>query len=414
MTAKTQFLAVFLGSKTSPRMQAWMAMPEAARQAKEAEGMAAWQAWVEQHEKTIVAMGGPLGKTKRISAGGVEDVTNALAGFSVVEADAHAAAALLFENHPHFTIFPGEAVEVMPVLPVPGQKPRITVETKVAAPVDEVWRAYTTPADIVKWNAASADWHTPWATVDLREGGAFCSRMEAKDGSMGFDFAGTYTRIERNRLIAYAFGDRKAEITFSPEANGVAVRITFDSEPTHSVEQQRSGWQAILDNFRAHVEARAASKNTVCLWFDKDAEAAARFYAQTFPDSSVGAVRRAPGDYPAGKEGEVLVVEFTVAGVRCVGINGGPAFQHNEAFSFQIATDTQEETDRLWNAIVGNGGQESACGWCKDKWGINWQIMPRVLTEAIAAGGAEAKRAFEAMMGMKKIDVAVIAAARRG
>jgi predicted 3-demethylubiquinone-9 3-methyltransferase (glyoxalase superfamily) len=158
----------------------------------------------------------------------------------------------------------------------------------------------------------------------------------------------------------------------------------------------------------------AMAKNTICVWYDKDAEAAARFYAKTFPKSSVGAVRRAPSDYPSGKEGDVLTVDFTVAGIPCLGLNGGPAFKHTEAFSFQISTEDQEETDRYWNAIVGNGGQESACGWCKDKWGVSWQITPRVLTEAMAAGGDEAKRAFEAMMGMKKIDVAAIKAARRG
>jgi predicted 3-demethylubiquinone-9 3-methyltransferase (glyoxalase superfamily) len=155
-------------------------------------------------------------------------------------------------------------------------------------------------------------------------------------------------------------------------------------------------------------------KNTICLWYDKDAEAAARFYAATFPDSTMGAIHRAPSDYPSGKKGDVLVVEFTVAGVACIGLNGGPGFKQSEAFSFQIATDDQKETDRYWNAIVGNGGQESACGWCKDKWGVSWQITPRVLTEAMAVGGDEAKRAFEAMMGMKKIDVAAIKAARRG
>ena len=156
------------------------------------------------------------------------------------------------------------------------------------------------------------------------------------------------------------------------------------------------------------------AKNTICLWFDKEAEAAARFYAKTFPDSTVGAVHLAPGDYPDGKKGDVLTVEFVVAGVPCLGLNGGPACSHNESFSFQIATDDQEETDRYWNAIVGNGGQESACGWCKDKWGISWQITPRALTDAIAAGGEEAKRAFTAMMDMKKIDIAAIEAARRG
>jgi predicted 3-demethylubiquinone-9 3-methyltransferase (glyoxalase superfamily) len=159
---------------------------------------------------------------------------------------------------------------------------------------------------------------------------------------------------------------------------------------------------------------KKVAKNTICLWYDNDAEAAAHFYAATFPDSSVLAVHRAPSDYPGGKAGDVLTVDFIVAGVPCLGLNGGPTFKHNEAFSFQIATDNQEETDRYWNTIVGNGGQESQCGWCKDKWGISWQITPRVLTDALATGGDVAKRAFEAMMPMKKIDVAAIEAAARG
>jgi len=156
------------------------------------------------------------------------------------------------------------------------------------------------------------------------------------------------------------------------------------------------------------------NKNTICLWYNKDAEAAARFYAEIFPNSSVGAVHRAPGDYPDGKKGDVLTVDFTVVGIPCIGLNGGPQFPQTEAFSFQIATEDQAETDRYWNAIVNNGGAESMCGWCKDKWGLNWQITPRTLTEAMAAGGDEAKRAFDAMMTMKKIDVAAIDAARRG
>ena len=156
------------------------------------------------------------------------------------------------------------------------------------------------------------------------------------------------------------------------------------------------------------------AKNTICLWYDKDAEEAARFYAQTFPQSSMGAVHRAPGDYPSGKQGDVLTVEFTVAGVPCIGLNGGPYFKHSEAFSFQIATDDQEETDRLWNAVIDNGGKASDCGWCKDKWGLSWQITPRVLTDAMAQGGAVAERAFKAMMTMQKIDVAAIEAAVRG
>lgn len=155
-------------------------------------------------------------------------------------------------------------------------------------------------------------------------------------------------------------------------------------------------------------------KNTICLWFNHDALDAARFYAATFPDSAVTAVHKAPGDYPDGKEGNVLTVEFTVLGIPCLGLNGGPKFTHSEAFSFQIATDTQEETDRYWDAIVGNGGKESACGWCKDRWGLSWQITPRALSEGFAAGGAEAKRVFTAMMAMTKIDIATIEAARRG
>jgi 2-polyprenyl-6-hydroxyphenyl methylase/3-demethylubiquinone-9 3-methyltransferase len=155
-------------------------------------------------------------------------------------------------------------------------------------------------------------------------------------------------------------------------------------------------------------------KATVCLWYDRDAEAAARFYAEVFPDSRLRNVQRAPGDYPDGKQGDALVVEFTVLGIDCIGINGGPAFRQTEAFSFQVGTRDQAETDRYWNAIVGNGGQESQCGWCRDKWGVSWQITPVALTEAIAdKDPAAAKRAFEAMMTMKKIDIATIEKARR-
>ncbi|KAF0813443.1 hypothetical protein IGB42_01794 [Andreprevotia sp. IGB-42] len=157
------------------------------------------------------------------------------------------------------------------------------------------------------------------------------------------------------------------------------------------------------------------SKNTICLWYNGTALEAAQFYAQTFPDTAVTAVHHAPGDYPDGKQGDVLTVEFTVMGIPCLGLNGGPAFTHDEAFSFQVATDDQEETDRYWNAIVGNGGQESACGWCKDKWGLSWQITPRVLTDAFTdPDRAAAKRAFDAMMEMSRIDIATIEAARRG
>lgn len=156
-------------------------------------------------------------------------------------------------------------------------------------------------------------------------------------------------------------------------------------------------------------------KNTICLWFDGTALEAAQFYAATFADSSVGAVMRAPGNYPSGQQGDVLTVEFSVMGIPCLGLNGGPAFKHSEAFSFQVATDDQAETDRLWNAIVSNGGAESDCGWCKDRWGLSWQITPRVLMQAISdPDPAVAARAFAAMMQMRKIDIAAIEAARRG
>jgi 2-polyprenyl-6-hydroxyphenyl methylase/3-demethylubiquinone-9 3-methyltransferase len=155
-------------------------------------------------------------------------------------------------------------------------------------------------------------------------------------------------------------------------------------------------------------------KNTLCLWFDKEALEAATFYAATFPDSVVKSVHRAPGDFPNGKKGDVLTVQFTVLGIPCLDLNGGPGVAHSMAFSFQVATDTQEETDRYWDAIIGNGGEASRCGWCKDKWGLSWQITPRALTEGMAAGGAEAGRVFAAMMTMSKIDIAAIEAARRG
>ena len=157
------------------------------------------------------------------------------------------------------------------------------------------------------------------------------------------------------------------------------------------------------------------ASNTICLWYDGTALEAAQFYAKTFPNSSVGAAHRAPGDYPDGKQGNVLTVEFNVMGIPCIGLNGGPQFKHSEAFSFQVLTDDQAETDRLWNAVIGNGGEESMCGWCKDKWGLSWQITPRALIQAISdADPAAAKRAFEAMMTMRKIDIAKIEAARRG
>jgi predicted 3-demethylubiquinone-9 3-methyltransferase (glyoxalase superfamily) len=214
---------------------------------------------------------------------------------------------------------------------------------------------------------------------------------------------------ERKRDLATPPGLRFAPSGLRPAA---ALPSPCHPSATDPVLLKRAERKAV--NPASHAKGQGMHKNTICLWYDKDAEEAARFYAKTFPDSSVGAIQRAPGDYPSGSEGDVLVVEFTVAGIPCIGLNGGPAFKHDEAFSFQIMTEDQEETDRYWNAIVGNGGQESMCGWCKDKWGVSWQITPRVLLEAMSAGGAEAKRAFDAMMTMQKLDVAEIEKARRG
>jgi predicted 3-demethylubiquinone-9 3-methyltransferase (glyoxalase superfamily) len=216
----------------------------------------------------------------------------------------------------------------------------------------------------------------------------------------------------RSGWLALGYGESSGYLLPASAVSTASVNL----QPNATVHSAPWSSQRRMDgNSRvSQTKGQAMAKNTICVWYDKDAEAAARFYAETFPNSKVTGVRRAPSDYPSGKQGDVLVVEFTVAGVPCIGLNGGPMFKHTEAFSFQIATDDQEETDRYWNAIVGNGGKESACGWCKDKWGISWQITPRVLTEAMAAGGAEAKRAFDAMMNMKKIDVAAIKAARRG
>ena len=162
------------------------------------------------------------------------------------------------------------------------------------------------------------------------------------------------------------------------------------------------------------MKKQKTPKNLICIWYEKDALAAARFYAKVFPDTKVTGVHKAPSDFPSGKKGQVLTVEFTVLGIPCIGLNGGKAFKQTEAFSFQVATDTQQQTDRYWNAIIKHGGKASYCGWCKDKWGVSWQITPRTLTEAMAAGGDEAKRAFDVMMTMRKIDVAAIDKARRG
>jgi predicted 3-demethylubiquinone-9 3-methyltransferase (glyoxalase superfamily) len=293
---------------------------------------------------------------------------------------------------------------------------KITVQTAVAAPVAEVWRAYTSPDDIKQWNAASDDWHTPAATVDLREGGIFSSRMEAKDGSMGFDFAGTYTKIIEHKLIAYSFGDRAAEVAFHPGPSAVAVRITFDSEPTHSIEQQRSGWQAILDNFARHVERRVAAAQAIapCLWFETNALEAATYYTSVL-GGQIDKVNRARCDTPSGKEGDVLFVEFTLRGQKYQALNGGAHDRFNDAISLSVPCEDQAEVDRLWAALTADGGRPVQCGWLKDKYGLSWQIVPKRLIELISDPDlARGKRVMQAMMQMVKLDVAKIEAAAKG
>jgi predicted 3-demethylubiquinone-9 3-methyltransferase (glyoxalase superfamily)/uncharacterized protein YndB with AHSA1/START domain len=292
---------------------------------------------------------------------------------------------------------------------------KITVEVMIERPLPAVWNCFTQPEHITKWNFASDDWHCPKASNDLKVGGMYSSRMEAKDGSFGFEFTATYTEVAQQSRLAYTCEDGRSVVTsFEKKSESTKVTTVFDAEKTNSEEMQKSGWQAILNNFKKYTESTMAvpAKNTVCLWFNHDAEDAAQFYAKTFPNSYVQGVHRAPSDNPSGKKGDVLTVEFTIMGIPCIGLNGGSMVTHSEAFSFQISTADQAETDGFWNAIVGNGGQESQCGWCKDKWGVSWQITPAVLIKAVThKDPAIAKRAFDAMMQMKKIDVAKIEAA---
>jgi predicted 3-demethylubiquinone-9 3-methyltransferase (glyoxalase superfamily)/uncharacterized protein YndB with AHSA1/START domain len=295
---------------------------------------------------------------------------------------------------------------------------KITVEATVKAPVEQVWRAYSTPADIMRWNAASDDWHTTASTVDLREGGAFSSRMEAKDGSMGFDFAGTYTKIIANKLIEFAFGDRTAKVEFNPGPDGVTVRISFDPEQLHPIEQQRAGWQAILDNFARYVERTSAKvgpqKITACLWFEGNALEAATFYTSVF-GGQIEMVHRTQIDTPGAKKGDVLFLEFTISGQRYQALNGGPHDKFNDAISLSVSCEDQAEVDRLWAALTADGGRPVQCGWLKDKYGLSWQIVPKRLMELMVdPDPARSKRAMQAMMQMVKIDIAAIEAAAAG
>ena len=223
--------------------------------------------------------------------------------------------------------------------------------------------------------------------------------------------------LQRDTYGMYKFASNGSPHVYRHKGPGPRLMGAPPEEIMRTTETENpmpAGTQTVELGMPPKPKRAAVAKSTIHLLYNKDAHAAAAFYAETFPDSTVAAVHHAPSDYPGGKKGDVLTVEFTVAGIACLGLNGGPMFKHNEAFSFQIATDDQHETDRYWNAIMGNGGEESECGWFKDRWGVSWHITPRVLTDALAIGGEEARHAFDAMMGMKKIDAAAIQAARRG
>ena len=244
------------------------------------------------------------------------------------------------------------------------------------------------------------------------------SRAGSEDPIDFGDIPPEVNELLQRGVVAYRTSKHEAEARFR-EALTLAPQVLPVYFCLYKIHTYQGELDAALDVAQAAIDEAAVQAGWPASFDEwpalgKGAEDAARFYARTFPNSTVGAVHRAPSDFPGGKKGDVLTVEFTVCGVPCIGLNGGDVFKHSEAFSFQIATDDQAETDRYWNAIVGNGGAESACGWCKDKWGLSWQITPRVLTEAMAKGGDVAKRAFEAMMQMRKIDVAAIEAAARG
>jgi uncharacterized glyoxalase superfamily protein PhnB/uncharacterized protein YndB with AHSA1/START domain len=277
---------------------------------------------------------------------------------------------------------------------------KITVETNVAAPIDTVWNAYTTPADIKQWNAASDDWHTTAATVDLREGGKFSSRMEAKDGSMGFDFAGTYTKIVPKKLIEYAFGDRTAQVEFSPDPKGVAIRVTFDSEQTHSIEQQRGGWHSILNNFARHVEAKQAARPAAVqpyLFFRGRCEEAIEYYKAKLGAEVLMQMRfkdnpekPGPDKVPPAFDNRIMHATLRVAGAEISmsdGMRSGPT--DFDCVSLSLNLPTEAEADRVFSALASDGkitmpiGKTffaQRFGGVTDKFGVQWMVIVHPIT----------------------------------
>ncbi len=294
----------------------------------------------------------------------------------------------------------------------------ITVMVVVEAPVERVWRAFTTAEEIVQWNQASEDWHTPRAENDLTPGGRFRYRMESRDGSSGFDFSGAYDSVEINERIEYTMEDgRKVSVRFFPVKDVTLVVETFDAERIHSLDQQRDGWQAILDHFKKYVETLPAGSDsnrmiraiTPCLWFDHGAEEAAEFYVSVFPHSRIEMIShytKEGFEIHGQKEGAVMTVEFRLNGQPFTALNGGPVFTFNEAVSFQVFCDTQEEIDFYWFRLS-QGGEEGPCGWLKDRYGVSWQIVPSILAE-LMSDPARAGRVTKAFMQMKKMDIEIL------
>lgn len=295
----------------------------------------------------------------------------------------------------------------------PKEQQIITVQAKIDAPLELVWKLWTTPDDILKWNNASEDWHTPRAVNDLKAGGKFSYRMEAVDGSQGFDFGGIYDKVTTFEEIGYTLGDgRKVTILFSKVTGRSKIIETFEAEKVNPVEKQHDGWQSILDNFKRYAEVKAAFIKpprithpiVPCLWFDQNAEEAVNFYVSIFRNSKIlkkTYYTKEGYDIHQMKEGTLLTANFQINGQSFTALNGGPVFKFTEGISFQVICDTQEEIDYYWIRLC-EGGEESMCGWLKDKYGLSWQIVPSILPKLLS-DPAKAERVMKVLMPMKKL-----------
>ena len=290
-------------------------------------------------------------------------------------------------------------------------KNEITISTTVGSSISQVWKCWTTPSDIVNWNSASSDWHTPHTENDLRKGGRFTYRMESVDKKNGFDFGGTYDEVIPFTRIKYTLDDgRKVTVLFSSDEKGITITETFETENTFPVEKQREGWQAILDNFKKYTESRKNSPapNSImpCLWFDNQAEEAVNLYTSVFHDSEIGEIVRygkAGHDIHKQEEGKIQTIQFKINGQWYTALNGGPIFQFSEAISLQIICETQQEIDYYWEKLT-EGGEEGPCGWLKDKFGLSWQVAPAILPQLLK-DPERSERVTEVYLKMKKFDI---------